>query len=193
MSSELSRREVSAFTPRGLGRPSAFTPELAGKLVLFMRQGNFLETASSCIGMKTKVVRNWRRRGIRELRLFTRGEQQPHVWSLAMNGWAEWPNARALLEFLTLLVTLTDPVQWVLAEREWFALFAECMTLAEGEAEARSLGFIQKASAENPQAAMWFLSRRYPDRWGQKTDVKVSGDGGGPVGVVILPAEDPNG
>lgn len=192
MSSELSGRASAPFMVRK-GRPSMFTPEIAARLVFIMRQGNFIETAAACIGVNVKVVRNWRRRGVRESRAFLRGEQQPFVWALALNGWGEWPNARALLEFLAVIVTLTDPVQWVLAEREWFALFAECMTLAEGEAEARSLGFIQKASAENPQAAMWFLSRRYPDRWGQKTDVKVSGDGGGPVGVVILPAEDPNG
>lgn len=186
-------REGAQFATPNTGRPVSFNPEAGAKLVHHMRGGNFLETAAACIGRSSKTVRNWMRRGKRELQAFRFEHQEPFCYGLlpeVVDGFS--PGVAAFFEALALLATLTDSVQWVMCEREWFATLSECLTMAEGEAEARGLGLIQKSAMENPQAAMWFLSRRYPDRWGQKVDVKASGEAGA-VGVFVLPAEDPNG
>lgn len=58
---------------------------------------------------------------------------------------------------------------------------------ARADAEVASLAKIQKAANEGQwQAAAWFLERSMPERWAKKdkTQLEVTGEGGGPVRVV---------
>jgi transposase len=52
------------------------------------------------------------------------------------------------------------------------------------------------ADAGDWRAAAWRLSRRSPERWGERKRLEHTGADGGPIetrqsGVVVLPAEDP--
>lgn len=59
--------------------------------------------------------------------------------------------------------------------------FAEAVTAARAQAEARNLNLIQKAAVEGTwQAAAWYLERTQPARYG-RSRVEVTGANGGPV------------
>jgi transposase-like protein len=67
--------------------------------------------------------------------------------------------------------------QWMKKARSGdkkFAPFARKVAEALSIAEMRDLATIQKASAEQWQAAAWRLERRYPHRWGRKYEQRVA-------------------
>ena len=51
--------------------------------------------------------------------------------------------------------------------------FLEAVKRAESEAEVRAVAIIQKHMDSNWQAAMTYLERKYPDRWGRKDRLRV--------------------
>lgn len=53
---------------------------------------------------------------------------------------------------------------------------------AESHAEIRNVQLIQNAGNNTWQAAAWYLERKFPDRWGNKEKMQLSGD----VGVQIV-------
>lgn len=55
--------------------------------------------------------------------------------------------------------------------------FREAIERAEAEAEVRHVAIVAKAATDDPKAAMWWLERRFPDRWGRRQfDLRHSGD-----------------
>lgn len=54
-----------------------------------------------------------------------------------------------------------------------FSDFCEAVKNAEREAEVRAVAVIQNHMADNWQAAMTYLERKYPDRWGRRDRVSL--------------------
>ncbi len=69
------------------------------------------------------------------------------------------------------------------ATEEPYWQFWQQVTRAEGESEAIAVGSLMKAMPNTPTAAMAWLERRFPARWGNRTKVEL----GGEVGVRPLP------
>ncbi|MEP9408553.1 hypothetical protein ABKP09_19740 [Peribacillus frigoritolerans] len=63
--------------------------------------------------------------------------------------------------------------------------FRETVKKAEMEAEIRNLKFIQEAAITDWKAAMTYLERKFPDRWGRRervdANVTHTGKDGGPI------------
>ena len=57
-----------------------------------------------------------------------------------------------------------------------FVEFRKAVKDAESEAEVRAVAMVQKHMADNWQAAMTYLERKFPDRWGRRDRVKVEID-----------------
>jgi hypothetical protein len=68
---------------------------------------------------------------------------------------------------------------WLRAKPE----FSEAIKKAEEEAIRRNVGIVQSAAREHWQAAAWWLERKAPDEFGQRSrqTVEVTGPDGGPV------------
>lgn len=68
---------------------------------------------------------------------------------------------------------------WLRAKPE----FSEAIKTAESEAIRRNVGIVQTAAKRHWQAAAWWLERKAPDEFGQRSrqTVEVSGPEGGPV------------
>jgi hypothetical protein len=64
--------------------------------------------------------------------------------------------------------------------------FREAVKAAEGEAEIRAVAMVQKQMPEHWQAAMTYLERKFPARWGRRMDV-TSGDQPVSLGVLVVP------
>ena len=57
--------------------------------------------------------------------------------------------------------------------RSIYGQFRHAVKGAEREAEVRAVAVIQNLMTSNWQAAMTFLERKYPDRWGRRIRVDV--------------------
>ncbi len=64
-----------------------------------------------------------------------------------------------------------------------YAEFADAVKKAESHAEARAVTLIQQAMPKNWTAAMTYLERKFPDRWGRRDRTEISGPAGGPIQV----------
>jgi hypothetical protein len=77
-----------------------------------------------------------------------------------------------------------------------YAVFAADVSRAEGEVEIEQTKKLLKATSRGDAKgiAIW-LERRFRARWGSHRTLELTGAGGGPVqhGVVVLPAQIPNG
>ena len=54
-----------------------------------------------------------------------------------------------------------------------YAQFAQAVKDAESEAEVRAVAMVQKAMGDNWTAAMTFLERKFPNRWGRRDRLKL--------------------
>jgi transposase len=61
--------------------------------------------------------------------------------------------------------------------------FFDSIKKAEAHAEIRNVQVIQKAANESWQAAMTYLERKFPDRWGRKDKVNADVEHSGQVNV----------
>lgn len=61
--------------------------------------------------------------------------------------------------------------------------FSNAVEKALAEAEMRDVALIGNAAKENWQAAAWRLERKFPARWGRKTQHEITGKEGNPIEV----------
>lgn len=71
-----------------------------------------------------------------------------------------------------------------------YGKFRAAVLEAESFAEVRANTIIQKAMEDNWVAAMTFLERKFPDRWGRRQRVEMTGANGGPIQTEAAPAID---
>ena len=68
--------------------------------------------------------------------------------------------------------------------------FRDAVRTAEREAEVRAVAIVQKHMNNNWQAAMTFLERKYPHRWGRKDRVTVDVDPGEALATLLALAPE---
>ncbi len=68
------------------------------------------------------------------------------------------------------------------------AVFSGAVAKAEADAELRFLGQVAKHAATSPQAAQWWLERRRPADYRQRTGVELTGADGGPIETIDVTA-----
>ena len=72
-----------------------------------------------------------------------------------------------------------------------YSRLSDAVEKAQAESELRSLMILEKASQEGQwQAAAWRLERKFPDKWGRREKVELSGKDGGPIEYSNLNEED---
>jgi hypothetical protein len=71
-------------------------------------------------------------------------------------------------------------------ERGPYREFREAVKAAEREAEIRAVATVQQHMGKSWQAAMTYLERKYPQRWGRRLDVTSDGREIGRIEVVIV-------
>ena len=70
--------------------------------------------------------------------------------------------------------------------------FWESIKEAEAESEQNAVRVVQDAMPHDWKAAMTYLERRHPERWGKrdKQTLEHTGEGGGPVAIRVVYADD---
>lgn len=69
------------------------------------------------------------------------------------------------------------------ADKQLKAEFPERLTRARGYAALRLVALIQDAAPKDWRAAAWMLERRYPEDFGRREAVELTGKGGEPLQV----------
>jgi transposase len=69
-----------------------------------------------------------------------------------------------------------------------YAQFRHAVKSAESEAEVRAVATIQKLMPDTWQAAMTYLERKFPNRWGRRSRMDVTSGGERVGGVLVVPA-----
>ena len=59
--------------------------------------------------------------------------------------------------------------------------FVDAVENAKAQAEIRDVALIERAAKVTWQAAAWMLERKFPDRWGRREKVELTGKDGGPI------------
>jgi transposase-like protein len=70
-----------------------------------------------------------------------------------------------------------------------FREFRDAVKSAESEAEVRAVAIIQRHMEKNWQAAMTYLERKHPQRWGRRLDHTTAGRPVTKVEIVMLDPE----
>lgn len=67
--------------------------------------------------------------------------------------------------------------------------FWESVKKAEAEAEEKAVQVVQDAMPHDWKAAMTYLERRHPERWGRRERHEHTGEGGGAVEIKVVYAD----
>ena len=70
---------------------------------------------------------------------------------------------------------------WEHGKRTVFAAFFRDIKDAEGQAEIAHLAHIVKAGSQHWQARAWILERKWPNRWGRRERIELTGKNGAPL------------
>jgi hypothetical protein len=70
-----------------------------------------------------------------------------------------------------------------------YVQFVHAVEKARSEAAIRNVRVIQDATADNWQAAAWYLERTNPKKWGRRETVEITGEDGGPIRVEVSARE----
>lgn len=119
------------------GRPCKINYKVISNISLMLRSGNYIETACAFAGISKVTYYNWLNKG---------KKIKDRIGTNDSN------NSSKIAK---------------IAEREQIYLdFLNAVERANAIAEVRHVQIIQNATQYDYRAAIWFLSRRYPERWG---------------------------
>jgi len=71
--------------------------------------------------------------------------------------------------------------EWI----EQYPAFAGAVSQAEAKAAMRMLTHVADAAPKDWHAAAWWLERRYPSDWARVERHELSGEGGGPLTLIV--------
>lgn len=143
------------------GRPTKLSPELQERVIAYLRQGNYLETAAAAAGIDRTTLRDWLRRGERAK------SGRYREFSLAVE------KARAEAEVMGLgIITKAGMPQRVLD-----LLSPEDLAALPPNVR-RQLGRLTRPGEWTAMA--WRLERTMPEKFGRRL-VEVTGGDGQPL------------
>lgn len=155
-----------------MARPTKLTPDVQAKICTAIQAGNYIETASAFAGIGKTALYEWLKRGGDELaRVAKSGRLRVRVGE-------------------AIYVEFTNAVEEALAQSELHDVLIiqraasgyEVLVTKEVLDKAGNVKVLATNSHEfDWRASAWRLERKFPDRWGRREKVEMSGEGGGPV------------
>ncbi len=155
-----------------MARPTKLTPDVQTKICTAIQAGNYIETASAFAGINKSTLYEWLKRG---------GDELARV--------AKDARFRVLASE-TIFVEFSNAVEEALAQSELHDVLIiqraasgyDVLVTKEVLDKDGNVKVLKTNSHEfDWRASAWRLERKFPDRWGRREKVEVSGEGGGPV------------
>lgn len=180
--------KAPAVTKRPHGGQLAINPLRMARILRALAGGNYIKTACAYAGITPHTYRNWLNIGEAHIEEVRATGVDPEE---AINDWLEQPGnepgsyqddaklwkAPGPKEF--------DPYRWPCV------LFVTLAERASAQAEVAAVAQVRLAGPNNWAAAMTFLERRHPEKWGRRDRVAMEGvQGGAPIQVQQVPSLD---
>ena len=146
-------KKKAITTKRPMGRPDRLTPEIQAKVVMYLKRGNYVETAAALAGVSRNAIKEWIRRG-----------NDPHA-------------PKKYRDFLGAVDAAIAEAE----DRDIGRIDQAAAGWREARDDKGNL--IMPARAPNWKAAAWRLERRHPRRWANKERLELTGADGGPIKV----------
>lgn len=140
------------------GRPTKLTPEIAQRIEQAVAAGNYLETAAAFAGISKQTLYKWLRKGARA----KSGEHRAFVDAVE----------KALAQ-----AEVRDVANIARAASGYDVVRTKERITTDGKVERMT----ETGREFSWQASAWRLERKYPDRWGRRVDVAVTGELSGEV------------
>lgn len=157
------------------GRLPVLNPRIASAVVAALSLGNFQNTVCQYVGISTSSYNVWRQRGeIESAKVADAGyDPESLIVQASIN---EEGDPLGIEDMFGHPAPHFEPSEWM------FVVFKFLTDRAKAAAEIKALTTIQQAMPDNWQAAGWYLERTYPDRYGRRERVNLSGaNDGDPV------------
>ena len=163
------KRQRGATLPSGSfegtgGRPSELTPEIQQKIVGAIMVNGYVETAAAFAGISKDTFYNWLKRGARA----NRGRYKEFSDAIG--------KAIAEAEVRMSMVVVKAANGYDVIEKR---------TVIGQDKEGKPVNTVTESSRHefNPQAAEWWLERRFPNHWGRREYVEMAGDPAKPIQI----------
>lgn len=180
--------QADGMTPAALG----ITPARLSRYLQAMAGGNYRTTAAAYAGVSVTTVHRWDNYGERVRTEWDAEHRKKHLAPILAQWLTEHPAAGSAL-YSEDSPAFNDPPPVPIAPGYWLCVvMTALLPRAEAEAEVTAIARIQRAAAhpQHWQAAVQFLERRHPERWGRTDRVQVSGGEGEPIRVQHVPPEE---
>jgi hypothetical protein len=181
------RRDVT-LAKKPHGGQLTITPSKMSRCLQALAAGNYRKTAAAYAGISPNTLRNWEALGIQAVE---EARMAGHDPDQLLELWFD--EQRIEYSAKAPIFTAPGPPELAPTVDTWrCVLFAALLERAEAQAEVRAVTNVVEAGANQWQASMTYLERRYPDRWGrrERQSVEVTGAHGGPVQLQNVPGPD---
>lgn len=181
------------------GTPAALaakiTPRRVSRYLQATAGGNYRTVAAAYAGATAQTVRNWVRIAEREEAIWDRVNPSRPLAELAWewleehDHWGTDNGNRA--PYAADSAALNDPPPIPIPSGYWRCVITSILLeRAESEAEVTAVAQIRTAGRDPQhwQAASAFLERRWPNRWGRRTQLELSGTDGAPIQMQAVPS-----
>lgn len=171
-------------------RSSKITPEKLKALEEAISKGSYVNAACDYAGVPDSTFYDWMKRGEEEARrieglndrIIDLQEQVDDIKKKRVTKRFTKKDKSALLEPIEKNIKSLSKMAKTGKREVVFVDFSDTIKKAAAGAELHALGKVKSAFGDDWKAAMTYLERRYPDRWGRRL-VELQGKDGGPVEV----------
>jgi transcriptional regulator with XRE-family HTH domain len=142
-----------------MARPTKLTTELIEEISNWLKMGYYQEDAATMVGISPSTYYEWMKKGDKvtekeDDKILGTGEESPNS------------------------LVISEDIEIV----NMFQEFSEAVKKARAEAEGAHIRNIRRASDNGVwQASAWWLERSFPKKWGKRSSLELSGEGGEPI------------
>ena len=154
-------------------RPPKLTEDIIDEIETALNIGASVEMAVNYAGVMVRTFYNWQKRG-RELYAELEAEEALHEAYAEAKRLAKKDETITVPEKPKKRRTLTK------YEKLYLQLFHVIET-AKAVGGIQHLDYLRKLAPNNPNVSMWFLEKRYPEVFGRKERIELTGKDGGPI------------
>ena len=173
-----------------MARPTKLTGEVQDRLVMAIRAGNYLETACAYAGIDYSTYRRWFKRGMDEFERVA--EDRRRKIRQSEEGFCEFceavTRARAEVEMRNVALVQKaamerDVTKTVTTERVVVTSTGQVLPGPDGKPMREVTTRTETHREFEWRAALEWLARSFPERWGNKVRQEITGKDGKPIQV----------
>lgn len=136
------------------------------KIEVYLQRGNYIETICDAVGITDRTFHYWMEWGRKISEEIEDIEERAEIFGIDYSVLEEYKRE---------------------LKRNKYFLFFQAVKKAQGEGEILLVEKVRDAADDQWQAAAWMLERKFPDKYGRNSTVKLRGDKENPLQINQAP------